>query len=150
VAVHTPPPLPVHPPHLRRLLPGLLGLALSAGVAATLANPAQANQPSGAKAAQVYCFMRANGNNHEVSWAAAYGVIKQSTGVFKPPPERAAVLITEAVVSNPASFPDCSRYLGDLYSRRVYGGAVGAPDRTGSPGAPAGAATPGAAMPYPR
>ena len=64
----------VHLPHLRRLLPGMLGLALSAGAAGTLANPAQAVEPSGAKAAQVYCFMRSNGNNHEVSWAAAYGV----------------------------------------------------------------------------
>ena len=128
----------------------MLGLALSAGTAATLAIPAQANELSGAKAAQVYCFMRGNGNNHEVSWAAAYGVVKKTSGVFKPPPERAAVLITEAVVTNPASFPDCARYLGDLYSRRVYGGAGGGPDSAGTPGAPAGAATPGAAMPYPR
>jgi hypothetical protein len=124
----------------------MLGLALSAGAAASLANPAQAAEPSGAKAAQVYCFMRSNGNNHEVSWAAAYGVVKQTTGVFKPPPERAAVMITEAVVDNPASYPDCARYLGDLYSRRVYGGAPGAPDSTGAPGA----ATPGTAMPFPR
>jgi hypothetical protein len=128
----------------------MLGLALSAGAGATLANPAQAIEPTGAKAAQVYCFMRGNGNNHEVSWVAAYGVIKQTTGVFKPPPERAAVLITEAVVYNPTAFPDCARYLGDLYSRRVYGGAVAAPDSAGAAGAPAGAATPGAAMPFPR
>jgi hypothetical protein len=140
----------VHPPHLRRLLPGMLGLALSAEAAANLTNPAQAIEPSGAKAAQVYCFMRGNGNNHEVSWAAAYGVIKQTSGVFKPPPERAAVVITEAVVYNPSSFPDCARYLGDLYYRRVNSRAVGAPDSTGSPGAPAGTVTPGAAMPYPR
>ena len=60
------------------------------------------------------------------------------------------MLITEAVVYNSASFPDCARYLGDLYSRRVNRGALGTPDGTGSPGAPAGAATPGAAMPYPR
>lgn len=140
----------VPPIHLRRLLPGMLGLTLSAGAAASLANPAQAIDPPGAKAAQVYCFMRSNGNSHEVSWAAAYGVVKQTSGVFKPPPERAAVLITEAVVYNSASFPDCARYLGDLYSRRVNRGALGTPDGTGSPGAPAGAATPGAAMPYPR
>jgi hypothetical protein len=94
--------------------------------------------------------MRSNGNNHEVSWAAAYGVIKQTTGVFKPPPERAAVLITEAVVYNPSSFPDCASYLGDLYYRRVNSRAAGVPDGTGSLGAPAGTATPGAAMPYPR
>ena len=140
----------VHLPHLRRLLPGMLGLALSAGAAASLANPAQAIDSPGAKAAQVYCFMRSNGNNHEVSWAAAYGVIKQTTGVFKPPPERAAVMITEAVVDNPSTYPDCARYLGDLHYRRVYGGAGAAPDSSGAPVAPAGAATPGTAMPYPR
>lgn len=140
----------VHTPHLRRLLPSMLGLALSAGAAASLANPARAIDSPGAKAAQVYCFMRGNGNNHEVSWAAAYGVIKQTSGVFKPPPERAAVLITEAVVYNPTAFPDCARYLGDLYYRRVNKGAVAAPDGTGAAGASAGAATPGAAMPYPR
>ena len=70
----------------------------------------------------------------------------QTSQLKRQPPERAAVLITEAVVYNPASFPDCARYLGDLYSRRVYRGAPGAPDSTGTPGG----ATPGAAMPYPR
>ncbi len=140
----------VHTPHLRRLLPGMLGLALSAGATAAQSNPVRAAEPSGAKAAQVYCFMRSNGNNHEVSWAAAYGVIKQTTGVFKPPPERAAVMITEAVVDNPASYPDCARYLGDLHYRRVYGGAVSAPDAAGSPAAPAGTVSPAGAMPYPR
>ena len=43
----------VHPTHHRRLLPGMLGLALSAGAAASLANPAQAIDSPGAKAAQV-------------------------------------------------------------------------------------------------
>ena len=74
----------------------------------------------GTKGAQVYCFMRANGNNHEVSWSAAYALIKrQSASMFRTSPEHAAVMITEAVVQNPATFPDCGRYLGDLYSRRV-------------------------------
>jgi hypothetical protein len=125
-------------------------LALASGATATLSHPARAVEPSGAKAAQVYCFMRNNGNNHEVSWAAAYGVIKQTTGVFKPPPERAAVMITEAVVDNPASYPDCARYLGDLHYRRVYGNAGSAPDAAGSPAAPAGATSPAGSMPYPR
>ena len=90
--------------------------------AAGLALPAEAlaaDNPSSpaAKGAQVYCFMRNSGNNHEVSWAAAYALIKrQSASLFKTSPEHAAVMITEAVVQNPGSFPDCGRYLGDLYA----------------------------------
>ncbi|MFM8543905.1 MAG: DUF6554 family protein, partial [Vulcanococcus sp.] len=30
-----------------------------------------------------------------------------------------AVMITEAVVNNPGSFPDCGKYLGDLYTNTV-------------------------------
>ncbi|QCH16237.1 penicillin amidase [Synechococcus sp. CB0101] len=78
-----------------------------------------ADNPSSAagKGAQVYCFMRNSGNNHEVSWLAAYALIKrQSASLFKTSPEHAAVMITEAVVQNPGSFPDCGRYLGDLYA----------------------------------
>jgi hypothetical protein len=74
---------------------------------------------AGNKGAQVYCFMRNNGNIHEVSWAAAYALVKrQSASLFKTSPEHAAVMITEAVVQNPGSYPDCGRYLGDLYTRR--------------------------------
>ncbi|MEI8249820.1 MAG: DUF6554 family protein [Synechococcus sp. ELA057] len=84
-----------------------------AATAADLSSP-------GAKGAQVYCFMRSSGNNHEVSWMAAYALIKrQSASMFKTSPEHAAVMITEAVVQNPGSFPDCGRYLGDLYNRRL-------------------------------
>jgi hypothetical protein len=95
----------------------LAGLGLSAtnmaATAADLSSP-------GAKGAQVYCFMRSSGNNHEVSWMAAYALIKrQSASMFKTSPEHAAVMITEAVVQNPGSFPDCGRYLGDLYNRRL-------------------------------
>jgi hypothetical protein len=61
--------------------------------------------------------MRNSGNNHEVSWLAAYALIKrQSASLFKTSPEHAAVMITEAVVQNPGTFPDCGKYLGDLYA----------------------------------
>ena len=72
------------------------------------------------KGAQVYCFMRSSGNAHEVSWNAAYALIKrQSAGVFKTSPEHAAVMITETVVEEPGSYPDCGRYLGDLFGRKA-------------------------------
>jgi hypothetical protein len=80
--------------------------------------PAQAGTADGpgSKGAQVYCFMRNNGNGHAVSWTAAYALIKrQSAGMFKTSPEHAAVMITEAVVNNPGTYPDCGRYLGELY-----------------------------------
>jgi len=75
--------------------------------------------------------MRSNGNIHEVSWAAAYALVKrQSASLFKTSPEHAAVMITEAVVQNPNAYADCGRYLGDLYTRRrtvVITGAAAAP-----------------------
>ena len=68
------------------------------------------------KGAQVYCFMRSSGNGHAVSWNAAYALIKrQSRGLFKTSPEHASVMITEAVVKDPGTFPDCGRFLGDLF-----------------------------------
>ena len=71
---------------------------------------------AGAKGAQMYCFMRTSGNSHQVSWDAAYALIKrQSDNVFKTSPEHASVMIAEAVVQNPGKFPDCGRYLGDLF-----------------------------------
>ena len=111
---------------LRRSL--FAALALLAPLVVTpalpLAGRAQTSTPNesalaGNKGAQVYCYMRNNGNIHEVSWAAAYALIKrQSSTPFKTSPEHAAVMITEAVVQNPTSYPDCGRYLGDLYTRR--------------------------------
>jgi len=115
-----------------RLRSGLAaGLIAGAGLAAALELgapapgpaqvPAQASESSiaGNKGAQVYCFMRNNGTIHEVSWAAAYALVKrQGANLFKTSPEHAAVMITEAVVQNPNAFPDCGRYLGDLYTRR--------------------------------
>ena len=60
--------------------------------------------------------MRSSNNDHNVSWEAAYALIKrQKSGVFKTSPEHAAVMIAEAVVEDPGSYPDCGRYLGDLF-----------------------------------
>jgi len=107
----------------RRLWQGWFGAGLA--LAALSAGPAVRAQGTvdtspGAKGAQVYCFMRNNGNSHEVSWAAAYALIKrQSASLFKTSPENGAVMITESVVQNPSTYPDCGRYLGDLYNRRV-------------------------------
>jgi hypothetical protein len=99
-----------------------LGLAMAvvpAGEAmAQMGDGGDALDGAGPKGAQIYCFMRGNGNNHQVSWDASYAVIKrQSDQLFKTSPEHAAVMITEAVVQNPGSFPDCGRYLGDLFSK---------------------------------
>jgi hypothetical protein len=93
----------------------------------------------GDKGAQIYCFMRDNGNNHEVSWDAAYEVIKrQGSGLFRTSPQHAAVMITESVVQSPASFPNCGMYLGDLYRReetqaspQLGGGAMTRGERYG-------------------
>ncbi|MFN9621335.1 MAG: DUF6554 family protein [Cyanobacteriota bacterium] len=89
------------------------------GTASLAQTQAQAESP-GAKGAQIYCYMRASGNSHAVSWSAAYALIKrQSASLFKTSPTHAAVMITEAVVQNPNTFPNCGRYLGDLYNTRL-------------------------------
>ncbi|MEB3333047.1 MAG: DUF6554 family protein [Synechococcaceae cyanobacterium] len=89
-------------------------LGLQASQAQT---PAAASSP-GARGAQVYCFLRSSGNDHQVSWDAAYAVIKrQSDRLFKTSPSHAAVMITETVVQSPDAYPDCSRYIGDLYRK---------------------------------
>ena len=70
----------------------------------------------GTKGAQMFCFMRANGNPYQVSWDAAYALVKrQSDQWFKTSQEHASVMIAEAVVQNPSKFPDCGRYLGELF-----------------------------------
>ncbi len=81
------------------------------------APPSQAGStPSATKGAEVYCFMRASGNNHEVSWNASYEIIKrQKSSLFKTSPKHAAVMIIETVVDNPADFNNCGTYLGDLF-----------------------------------
>jgi len=108
---------------LRSALKGVLPALMLTAASLSVGPVAQgATEPSGpaAKGAQVYCFMRNSGNNHEVSWLAAYALIKrQSASLFKTSPEHAAVMITEAVVQNPGTFPDCGKYLGDLYANAV-------------------------------
>ncbi len=112
----------LHPPRLRlvRALPLALlawsGFSLSTGQ--VLAESTLVAGTPGAKGAQVYCYMRGAGNSHDVSWQAAYALIKrQSASLFKTSPEHAAVMITEAVVQNPGSYPDCGKYLGSLFEK---------------------------------
>ena len=99
---------------MRRLLvlspAGLIGGLLGSSVAA------MADETTQVKGARIYCFMRSSGNDHNVSWNAAYALIKrQGRSMFKTSPEHASVMITEAVVNDPGSYPDCGRYLGDLF-----------------------------------
>ena len=84
-------------------------------------NPAvEAAQATEEKGAKIYCFMRSSGNDHTVSWNAAYAVIKrQGSGMFKTSPEHASVMITEAVVKDPGNFPDCGQFLGDLFGGKT-------------------------------
>ena len=133
------------PPH--RLGPSLLAMLFGGALTGGVLGPralAQIETPA-AKGAQIYCYMRASGNNHAVSWAAAYALIKrQSASLFKTSPTHAAVMITEAVVQNPNTFPNCGRYLGDLHSAHLP--AAGSGDAlpsegtttSGSPGGQAG------------
>ncbi|MFY8149419.1 MAG: DUF6554 family protein [Prochlorococcaceae cyanobacterium] len=105
-------------PRPRALLRALLPLTLLLPWGGSLPAAAQGSADAGGKGAQVYCFMRGAGNNHQVSWDAAYALIKrQSASLFKTSPEHAAVMITEAVVQNPGTYPDCGRFLGDLFAR---------------------------------
>ncbi|MFM7549796.1 MAG: DUF6554 family protein [Cyanobacteriota bacterium] len=101
---------------------------LSLGSAALPAIALGADSSPGAKGAQVYCFMRSNGNNHQVSWEAAYALIKrQSASLFKTSPQHGAVMITEAVVQNPGLYPDCGRLLGDLFVKPVTPDSMASP-----------------------
>ena len=101
---------------LRTRLAVLLPLAGMLLVAA----PVEAASTDSKKGAQVYCYMRSNGNSHSVSFEASYALIKrQSAGVFKTSPEHAAVMITETVVEEPGSYPDCGQYLGDLFGGKA-------------------------------
>ena len=116
-----------------RSLSSRLGMALPLALLAwtslgmTAARAADATSTPGGKGAQVYCFMRSAGNSHDVSWVAAYALIKrQSASMFKTSPEHAAVMITEAVVQNPGSFPDCGKYLGSLFEKSATRDAAAA------------------------
>jgi len=64
------------------LAPVLAALVLPAPVRSQT-TVAAGSDPS-SKGAEVYCFMRQSGNDHEVSWTAAYALIKrQSASLFK-------------------------------------------------------------------
>jgi hypothetical protein len=101
---------------LRQRFALLLSLAGFAGLSLTPLDATAGNLPEAVKGAKIYCFMRSSNNDHNVSWEAAYALIKrQKSGVFKTSPEHAAVLIAEAVVDDPGSYPECGQYLGDLF-----------------------------------
>ena len=91
-----------------------IGVIFTAG----LALPSQAGPDTiGQKGADVYCYMRSTGNTHEVSWDAAYQIIKrQKSSLFKTSPKHGAVMITETVVQNPEKYSKCGSYLGDLFN----------------------------------
>ena len=94
----------------------VLSAAALIGALSSVTHPLQAAGATEEKGAKIYCYMRSSGNEHEVSWKAAYAVIKrQRSGVFKTSPEHASVMITEAVVQDPGNFPDCGQFLGDLF-----------------------------------
>ena len=94
----------------------VLSAAALIGALSSVISPLQAAQATEEKGAKIYCFMRSSGNDHNVSWNAAYAVIKrQGSGMFKTSPEHASVMITEAVVKDPGNFPDCGQFLGDLF-----------------------------------
>ena len=94
----------------------VLSAAALIGALSTMTSPLQAAEATEEKGAKIYCFMRSSGNDHEVSWKAAYAVIKrQRSGMFKTSPEHASVMITESVVQDPGNFPDCGQFLGDLF-----------------------------------
>ena len=94
----------------------ILSSAVLIGTLSGMTSPLQAAGTGEVKGAKIYCFMRSSGNDHKVSWNAAYAVIKrQRSGLFKTSPEHASVMITEAVVNDPGSFPDCGQFLGDLF-----------------------------------
>ena len=98
-------------------LPTRLALLLPmAGMLWSVAPARAASSSPAEKGAQIYCYMRSSGNDHIVSWEASYSLIKrQGSGLFKTSPKHAAVMITEAVVADPGNYPDCGKYLGDLF-----------------------------------
>ena len=98
---------------------GFLGLTTSGIVVSGLLAAPVLGDTNGIadKGAQIYCFMRSTGNAHEVSWNAAYEIIKrQKSSLFKTSPTHAAVMIVEAVVKEPNQYPNCGSYLGDLFN----------------------------------
>ena len=94
----------------------VLSAAAMIGTLCSFTPALQAAEVTEEKGAKIYCYMRSSGNDHEVSWNAAYAVIKrQRSGLFKTSPEHASVMIAESVVNDPGNFPDCGQFLGDLF-----------------------------------
>ena len=94
----------------------VLSAAALIGALSSVTPALQANEVTEEKGAKIYCFMRSSGNDHDVSWNAAYALIKrQRSGLFKTSPEHASVMITESVINDPGNFPDCGQFLGDLF-----------------------------------
>lgn len=94
----------------------VLSAAALIGALSSVIPALQAAEATEEKGAKIYCYMRSSGNDHEVSWNAAYAVIKrQRRGLFKTSPEHASVMIMESVVNDPGNFPDCGQFLGDLF-----------------------------------
>ena len=105
----------------------VLSAAVLIGALSSVTHPLEAAGATEDKGARIYCYMRSSGNDHEVSWKAAYAVIKrQRSGVFKTSPEHASVMITEAVVQEPGNFPDCGRFLGDLFGGNTHSATAAA------------------------
>ena len=74
---------------------------------------------AGSFGAEIFCTMRAGGNDHESSWDAAYSYIKkQKGGLFKTSPNQAAGQIVETVVRERDKFAFCVEYLDQLYPDR--------------------------------
>ena len=72
----------------------VLSAAALIGALGSVTSPVQAAGAGEIKGAKIYCFMRSSGNDHEVSWNAAYAVIKrQRSGVFKTSPELSLIHI---------------------------------------------------------
>ena len=68
---------------LRQRLALLLSLAGLAGVGLA-PSQAIAGTTEAVKGAKIYCYMRSSNNDHQVSWEAAYALIKrQKGGIFK-------------------------------------------------------------------
>ena len=110
----------------------VLSAAALIGALSSVTPALQAAEVTEEKGAKIYCYMRSSGNDHEVSWNAAYAVIKrQRSGLFKTSPEHASVMITEAVVNDPGNFPDCGQFLGDLFGGKTSTSAL--PSSTSAP-----------------
>ena len=85
----------------------VLSAAALIGAFSSVTPALQAAEPTEDKGAKIYCYMRSSGNDHKVSWNAAYAVIKRQGrsmfSLFKTSPVHASVMITEAVVNDPLS-----------------------------------------------